>query len=241
MRVLDLSFHEPAVNLALDEVLLDSAERGRAGECLRFWECPVPFVVLGVSQKVQEEVCEDACQRDGVSILRRCSAGGCVLQGPGSLNFSLVLSYERGPALRNIRESYCYILCRIRERLATRGVRASLEGIADLAVDGRKVSGNAQKRRKSFVLHHGTVLYRVDALAMGRYLKEPRDRPAYRGNRPHESFVSVLPLGPDELRRAVREAFDAPEVTVEPLPDELAEARMLAQEKYLNPAWTLRR
>ena len=91
------------------------------------------------------------------------------------------------------------------------------------------------------MLHHGTVLYRVDALAMGRYLKEPRDRPAYRGNRPHESFVSVLPLGPDELRRAVREAFDAPEVTVEPLPDELAEARMLAQEKYLNPAWTLRR
>ncbi len=241
MRVLDLSFHDPAMNLALDEVLLDSAERGRAGECLRFWECPVPFVVLGVSQKVHEEVCEDACQRDGVPILRRCSAGGCVLQGPGSLNFSLVLSYERGPALRNIRESYCYILCRIRASLESRGVQVSLEGISDLAIKGRKVSGNAQKRRRSFVLHHGSALYRVDALAMGRYLKEPRDRPAYRGSRLHDSFVSVLPLGAEELRRAVREAFDTPEVAVEPLPDELAEAHTLAREKYRDPAWTFRR
>ena len=38
MRLLDLSFEEPARNLALDEVLLNEAEEGRSGETLRFWE-----------------------------------------------------------------------------------------------------------------------------------------------------------------------------------------------------------
>ncbi|MGI6459090.1 MAG: lipoate--protein ligase family protein [Candidatus Hydrogenedentales bacterium] len=241
MRVLDLSFREPAMNLALDEVLLDSAERGRAGETLRFWECPVPFVVLGVSQKVREEVHESACQKDGIPILRRCSAGGCVLQGPGSLNFSLVLSYERDPALPKIRESYSYILNKIRERLTRRGVQTSHEGISDLALDGRKVSGNAQKRRRQFMLHHGCVLYRADTLAMDRYLREPKDRPEYRGARPHTHFVVNLPLGPEDVRQAVREAFHAPDKTGEPRPDEWAETRMLAQDKYQNPSWTYRR
>ena len=49
------------MNLALDEVLLDSLESGRAGETLRFWESPTPFVVLGVSQVLAEHADEAAC------------------------------------------------------------------------------------------------------------------------------------------------------------------------------------
>ena len=241
MRVLDFAFHDPALNLALDEVLLDSAERGVHGESLRFWESPNPFVVLGVSQRVRDEVHKDACQRDGIPILRRCSAGGCVLQGPGSLNFNLVLSYDRDPDLRNIRASYCYILCRVREVLATRGVQVVLEGISDLALNGRKVSGNAQKRRKRFLLHHGTLLYRPDIEAMARYLREPNDRPAYRGTRGHHAFVSLLPLGPEQLRAAVCEAFVVSMDAEEPHPDELFAARTLAAEKYRQDSWTYRR
>ncbi|HOD50697.1 MAG TPA: lipoate--protein ligase family protein [Candidatus Hydrogenedentes bacterium] len=241
MRVLDLSFHAPASNLALDEVLLNSAERGIAGESLRFWESPVPFVVVGVSQRILAEVRHEACVRDGVPVLRRCSAGGCVLQGPGSLNLSLVLSYDRHPSLRNIRDSYCHILGRLREALETRGVRASLEGISDLAVEGLKVSGNAQKRRKHFFLHHGTFLYHVDWQSMGRYLREPQERPAYRGARSHSAFVSTLPLGPHELRGAIRDAFEAHSADVEPLPIEFLEVREIASRKYSEYSWTYRR
>lgn len=241
MRVLDLSFHDPASNLALDELLLDSAERGIAGESLRFWESPVPFVVVGVSQRLADEVHEESCAQDGVRVLRRCSAGGCVVQGPGSLNFTLVLSYERDPALRNIRSSYGYILSRIREALERRGVRTSLEGISDLAVKGLKVSGNAQKRRKYFFLHHGTLLHHVEQAAMERYLREPRERPAYRGDRLHARFVSVLPLGPEQLREVVRETFDAHSACVEPLFTEFSEMRRLVNKKYRTLSWIYRR
>jgi len=241
MRVLDLSFHDPAANLALDEVLLDSAERGIAGESLRFWESPTPFVVVGVSQSVAAEVYEEACAQDGVPILRRCSAGGCVFQGPGSLNFNLVLSYERDPSLKNIRSSYDYILSRIQEVLERRGVHASLEGTSDLAVDGLKVSGNAQQRRKHFFLHHGTLLHHVDWAAMARYVREPQNRPAYRGERSHSKFVSVLPLGPGQLREALCEALDARGPYVDPLFLEFSEMRALVNKKYRAHSWIYRR
>jgi len=48
MRYLDLTLPTPAENLALDEALLEEAERaGRATETLRVWEPREPIVVVG--------------------------------------------------------------------------------------------------------------------------------------------------------------------------------------------------
>jgi len=162
LRLIDKSFELAGMNLALDEVLLDSLESGRAGETLRFWESPAPFVVLGVSQVLAEHVDEAACVAAGVSVVRRCTAGGCVLQGPGSLNYTLVLAHEGRAELATIRSSYVYILGRIVEALRGRGIDARHMGICDLAVEEMKFSGNAQRRRKRGILHHGTLLYGLD-------------------------------------------------------------------------------
>lgn len=241
IRLLDISFPEPRLNLALDEALLDAAQEGRAGESLRLWESPSRFVVLGVSQALAREVDEDACRRDEVPVLRRCSAGGCVVQGPGCLNFTLILSLSERPELRAIRASYCSILCRLREALATQGVAVRHEGISDLALDGRKVSGNAQKRRRGFILHHGTLVYRPDYEGMAAYLREPADRPGYRGERSHATFVGVLPLGPDALRAVVCEAFGVAGPVTTPDGDLMAAARALADGKYNDYQWIHRR
>ena len=47
MRHLDLTLPSPAENLACDEALLDWCESGEGVETLRFWESPVPFIVVG--------------------------------------------------------------------------------------------------------------------------------------------------------------------------------------------------
>jgi lipoate-protein ligase A len=241
MRYLDLSFCEPAMNLAFDEALLEAVDQGHAEDTLRLWESPVPFVVLGTSQTLAEEVREDACAADAVPILRRCSAGGCVLQGPGCLNYALALRYGDTPELRRIRGSYCYILKRISDALARRGIHACHAGISDMAMAGRKVSGNAQRRCRHALLHHGTLLYHADTGAMARYLAEPRDRPDYRGDRTHDRFVAALPLARAELCAMIAEAFGLPSVPAPPSGLELARAQVLAAEKYANPAWTRRR
>lgn len=241
MRVIDLSYERPAENLALDEVLLDSLETGRAGETLRFWESASPFVVLGVSQVLRDEANEPACAELEVPILRRCTAGGCVLQGPGSLNYTLVLRYDGHPDIRGIRTSYRYILNRICEALGRRGIEARCAGTSDLVTGDLKFSGNAQRRRKHGILHHGTLLYGLDLSLLERCLREPGERPDYRGDRDHGRFVRNLPLGADELRAVVREAFGADSGVESPSAEEESKSRELAAGKYESRDWIHRR
>lgn len=241
MRCLDASFARPSLYLAFDEVLLESVETGRAEDTLWFWESPAPFVVLGVSQAVAREVNETECEQAGVPILRRCSAGGCVVQGPGCLNFTLALTYERHPEIKTIRGSYCYILGRICSSLRRRGIAASHMGISDLAVGDKKFSGNAQRRRKRGILHHGSVLYQFDLPSIARYLKEPEDRPDYRGARRHLDFVQNLPLSCAGIKEAIGEAFGATGGSHPPCEEELRRAEALATEKYESQEWIRRR
>lgn len=241
MRVLDLSYDDPAMNLAMDEALLDAAEEGLSGEALRFWEAPAPFVVLGTAQELVKEANEAACAADDVPILRRASAGGCVLQGPGSLNYALVLLPELRAETRTLKGSYCYILHALSDAFRVHGLEVAHEGTCDLAIGGRKVSGNAQKRRRRAFLHHGTLLYRADPAAMARYLREPEDRPEYRGARAHDAFVATIPLHVAALKAAVRGAFAASAPDADATAWEVAQAEGLAREKYRTREWTYRR
>jgi len=118
MNYLDLTLPSVPENLALDEALLLGAEAGRSAEILRFWEWPTPAVVLGAGSRLSEDVNQHACQADNVRIFRRSSGGGTVLLGQGCLCYSLVLSYERHPALREIHPSFRLILGQVRDALA---------------------------------------------------------------------------------------------------------------------------
>jgi len=173
-----------------------------------------------------------------VPVLRRASGGGTVLLGPGCLCFSLVLSYERGPALREITPSYVCILDRVREALA--GLLPTIEraGTSDLMAGGLKFSGNAQQRKRSHLLHHGTLLYDFDLSRFGRYLWMPARQPEYRGQREHEAFLRNLPAGADELKLRLNDAWGAHEK----LTDWPREAvRQLTEEKYVREEWLRRR
>lgn len=162
------------------------------------WESAAPVVVLGRSGVASREVNLEACAAAGVAVLRRDTGGGAVLLAPGCLNYSLVLSLEKRPELRPIRSSYRTILGGLIRALAVPGL--GIRGLSDLAINGRKVSGNAQRRGRRALLHHGTLLYAFDAQAVERYLKEPARQPDYRTGRRHADFLGNLPLSADEIR-----------------------------------------
>ena len=110
MNHLDLTLPTPEENLACDEALLELAETGNGGEVLRFWEPNHHFVVLGYANKVVSEINVSVCENRGVPVLRRCSGGGTVLQGPGCLNYSLVLRINRSPPLHSISKANRFIM-----------------------------------------------------------------------------------------------------------------------------------
>jgi lipoate-protein ligase A len=235
VNFLDLTLPSPAENLALDEALLLDAEVN-GGEVLRLWELPTLAGVLGSGGVLADEVRVAACEADGVPLLRRSSGGGTVLLGPGCLCFSLVLNYDRHPALGDISASYRYILDAILDALRLPG--ASREGISDLAVEGRKFSGNAQQRKRHHLLHHGTLLYGFDIGRVGRYLTLPPRRPEYRAGREHGDFVTNVPLSRSELAARLFGGWGASSALgAWPV---AAVARLVA-EKYALDSWARRR
>ena len=146
-----------------------------------------------------------------MSVLRRVSGGGAVVLGPGCLNYAVVLSLASHPATGRVAASFRLVLRAIVEALDVPGL--SIEGGTDLALHGRKVSGNAQRRGRRALLHHGTLLYDFDPGLAVRYLKEPVRRPAYRSGRCHGEFIGNLPLSAEtiEARLDVRmEDAEAP-------------------------------
>jgi lipoate-protein ligase A len=238
MYFLDRTLPSLAENIALDEALLLAAESGDGGELLRFWEWPAPAVVLGSGGRLADDVNEVACAAEHVPIVRRSSGGGTVLLGHGCLLYTLVLSYQRDQILTDIRQSYRYILGRIAAALS-KGI-GSIEpaGISDLVFAARKFSGTAQQRKRSFLLHHGTLLYDMDLSVIPRYLREPPRQPDYRGGRPHLAFVGNLPLNNEEIKQRLRRLWDAEEAQ---LAWSAEEVRRLVVAKYDDPQWTRRR
>jgi lipoate---protein ligase len=234
MTLLDLTLPTLLENLALDEALLLDAEAG-GPEVLRLWEWPAHAVVLGAGGKLADDVNEDACRADGVPIARRSSGGGTVLLGPGCLLFSLVLRFDRDPALGDLHASYRFIRGRIQDALAS---PVALQGSSDLTLGDRKFSGNAQQRKRTHLLHHGTLLYAFDAAPLWRYLKTPPRQPEYRRQRDHADFLTNLPLGVRELREMLRAAWQANDLQVE-WPAEMAQ--QLVAEKYARDDWIRRR
>ncbi|MGC3961253.1 MAG: lipoate--protein ligase family protein [Verrucomicrobiota bacterium] len=227
MKHLDLTLPSPAENLALEETLLDAAETGQVGEILRFWESPSNFVVVGYANKVASEVNATACEAKGIPILRRCSGGGTVVQGPGCLNYAVILRItEHGPT-RSISAANEYIMERTRRAIAplasdrrpqTADSHVSVRGHTDLALGNLKFSGNAQRRRKNFLLFHGTLLLNFDLPLISEVLNMPSLQPDYREGRGHNQFIMNLGLPAKTVKHALIAEWGATAASTPPMP-----------------------
>jgi len=239
MNHLDLTLPTPAANLACDEALLDQAEADGGPGVLRFWESTTHFVVLGYANKVREEVDIEGCRACGVPILRRCSGGGTVLQGPGCLNYSVILRIGDSPELQGITATNRFVMERNRQALASLlGKAVTVEGHTDLATGGLKFSGNAQRRKRDWLLFHGTFLLNFDLNLIQKLLLPPLRQPEYRGGRSHAKFVTQLNVAIDAVKSALRQAWDTNTLQTD-IPRERI-ARLLA-EKYACDEWNLSR
>ena len=262
MKFLDLTLPTPAENLAGDEALLDLCEEAGV-EILRFWESRQNFVVVGYGNSVAREVNVAECRARGVPILRRCSGGGTVVQGPGCLNYNLTLRIPEdgsGP-LATVTGTNQFVMERNRAALEQLlGERVSVQGHTDLAfekVEGRtepstfhlppstshptawlKFSGNAQRRRRRSLVFHGTILYDFDLSLIDALLLFPSQQPGYRADRGHGEFVRNIPATADQITAHLREAWSAQE-----LGPMLTATRLepLLREHYRNDAWNFSR
>ncbi|HXV78828.1 MAG TPA: lipoate--protein ligase family protein [Candidatus Binatia bacterium] len=238
MKYLDLTFADPAANLACDEALLELCESNDEDGLLRLWEPAQYFVVVGYSNRVASEVNVSACEAKDIPILRRFSGGGAVLQGPGCLNYALAVRHERLEVPADLTAAYRFVLGRHLKYLTGRSSKTiQIQGISDLVLDGRKFSGNAQHRKRLCSLFHGTFLLDFDLRLIERCLQMPSRQPAYRQGRSHKAFLCNLGVSAETIRWALKQGWGA-EATFDAIPFD--RINTLLRERYSRSKWNFK-
>ena len=246
MKLFELNPLPPAENLAADEVLLDACEAGLGEETLIFWEPRETFIVVGYANKVASEVNVAACEAKHIPIFRRCSGGGTVVQIDGGLNYSLILRIEEHGPTRNITTTNQFIMEKNHAAIETLADQfkiqnskpiISVRGHTDLCVGDLKFAGNSQRRRKNFLLFHGTLLLDCDLNLVSELLLMPSLEPDYRARRSHAEFITNLRQPAEAVKVALANAWNATEALQNP---PLAEIKKLAQEKYATREWNFK-
>ena len=195
-----------AINLAVDEMLVEQA--GAEGRTvLRLWWGEGPTVVHGNSEKPEAVADLEACARLGAAVLRRRSGGGTVLQTEGVLNYSLTAPLAHH---LDVTAAFAVGARLLSDALARLGLVAGWRGTSDVAIGERKISGNAQARRRGGLLLHGTLLYDLDLDLVETCLRYPPREPEYRLHRRHRDFLTTIRgEGVAATRQDVQEAVVA--------------------------------
>ena len=240
MKLIEQTFVEPAENIAFDEaLLLDAAimDGQNSFGFLRVWEPSQILVIVGRGSAVAQEVDLVRCEKDGVPIFRRSSGGAAIVTGPGCLMYAVVLSYEQYPALRAIDEAHRFVLSKMATAINKIAPGIEYRGISDLAVAGKKVSGNALRCARNHLLYHGTLLYDMPLEDIGHYLHTPPRQPPYRKGRTHADFVANISISREALQAAVVSAW---QITGSCAQWSSERTRQLVAEKYACKNWTMK-
>lgn len=147
---LETGSQNPYYNLAFEEFVLT---RRREGDYLLLWQND-NTIVVGQNQNTEAEINRAFVEANGIRVVRRSTGGGAVYHDLGNLNYSFIT--DVGDAERLTMERFTRPVV---EALRGLGLHAEASGRNDILVEGRKVSGTAQRVVHGRILHHGTLLF----------------------------------------------------------------------------------
>lgn len=148
-------------NLAFEEYLFKNVEE----DLIMIWRS-APSIIVGKHQNALAEINYPFVESKGLPVVRRLSGGGTVYHDLGNLNFTFMLSGERGKLV-----DFSKFIAPIIKALDALGVTAEQGKRNEILVDKKKISGNAEHTFRNRVLHHGTLLFDADLGALVQALR----------------------------------------------------------------------
>lgn len=151
--------------LAVDDALVQTATQ----PTLRIWQNH-PCVVLGRFdvrlQNIEQAI--DAFGSKKMPLLKRSSGGTAVWHGPGVFNVSVFAPADEVPS--GVHEAFESLAAGMVEGLETLNIQAEFgqvpgtycDGPHNLVIEGKKVAGLAQTRKRNGVLVHASILTDLD-------------------------------------------------------------------------------
>ncbi len=245
-------------NMAVDEAILESCEARESLPTLRLYAWSPPCLSLGYAQPI-EDVDLDALHARGWDLVRRPTGGRAVLH-TDELTYAVIAPLDEPRIAGGVLDSYRRLAQALVTALRSLGLPAETEGEAhggtrnntnpvcfempssyEITVQGKKLLGSAQARRREGVLQHGSLPLTGDLTRILQVLKNVREGAADRLLE-HAATAEML-LGHtvawEDAARSFVDAFrQVLEIDLqhsELTPRENGRAEELMKEKYAHP------
>ncbi|MBD3791330.1 MAG: lipoate--protein ligase family protein [Campylobacterales bacterium] len=168
-RMIDTGLGEGAWNMAVDEALL---------QCYTQEELPILHlyrwentISLGRFSALEKSVDIGQLRKHNIGCVRRMSGGGILVHG-SDLSYSLILPRNR--CKEGVKANYrywCTFLLRLYEKLGLKAHFVQESGLEqqhsnvclagcepyDIAIEGKKMGGNAQRYTRNVLFQHGSI------------------------------------------------------------------------------------
>lgn len=266
-----LVLHKPALgawNMAVDESILEAVTRRDAPPTLRLYAWEPPCLSLGYAQPITDVDLQKLNSR-GWDLVRRPSGGRAILH-VDELTYSIIGTNRETIFKGNLVESYRCISQVLLTALQLLGIDASSMPNEDLkkaspantqeaicfevpshyeiTVNGKKLIGSAQVRRKSGIIQHGTLPLYGDLTRITQVLAYPNDiarEEAAERVRIRSSTISDIlnhQVNWDTAAQTIVSSFEKlyqiqlfrSDLT----PPEVHRAEQLVNGKYMDQQWT---
>jgi len=259
-RFIDTGFLDGATNMAQDEALLASFNPATSLPVFRLYGWNPPAFSIGKFQDAGQALYLDRCKEAGIQVVRRVTAGGIIYHAE-EVTYSIVCAPQHIPEVRTVKESFkklCGFLLLTYRKLGfdpafavdshfpgvKLGERTSLcfagKEEYDIVIGGRKIGGNAQRRKKDIVFQHGSIpLRNCLTEALGFVRESARSASLVQGTVSLEE-LNIEPqagLVKDILADSFQQCFAVTLLRSGLEPDEHQAASYLFENKYSREMW----
>jgi len=243
-------------NMAVDEAIFKTVSAGSAPPTIRFYTWAPPAVSVGYFQNSPGDVDLAACREMGIDVVRRLTGGRAVFHDR-ELTYSVTCPDNVPTFPDDILGTYKIISSCLVYGLNSIGLNASLTSPMkkivkdspsacftspshhEIAIDGKKLVGSAQRRGEGGFLQHGSILIEFDGERLRKVLPGTVGLECVTSIRDHSNIDihSLVCRIIEGFEKGLGISFSNGDMTDE----EAALSRRYRKERYSRDEWNLKR
>ena len=229
-RVIEDGPRDGESNMAVDRAILAACEAGEVPPTLRLYSWKRPTLTVGYAQDFAKEIDVDRCRKLGIQVVRRPTGGRALLHNHEvTYSFAAPIPHPKFPS--SLLGAYRVVAGALLEGLKEMGINdaalasgrkvnkgrdffhspSCLSSVnhLEIEVQGAKLVGSAQRRKKRAFLQHGSMLLDCDRPLLNSLFKYESDDFRFRSMDILNNRVITLSecLGKDLTRENILDAL----------------------------------
>ena len=246
--------------MAIDEAILIGHDSGYTLPTLRVYGWKFPAFSLGYFQNAEETLDLEKCKKEGILFVRRITGGGIIFHDQ-ELTYSLTCFKDEINAFGSVKNGFmkiCLFLLNAYKRLGldphfakevkSSNLKKSSFCFAsfqdyDIVINGKKIGGNAQKRKRNLIFQHGSIPLQMKIDGFSPFLRNKPERLEEKTCCLEEILgrkITFMELA-EILKESFKETFSIDLVEEDLIDKEKELFIRLMKDKYSRLDWNLKR